>query len=364
MRPRLHHLRLPLVGLLVGAAALAGCTKVEDASSTTAPTGGGDGPADTGFPLDGVENADFTGVTLRVGDQANIAKTLLETSGQLSDVPYQIEWATFASGPPLLEAMNADEVDIGGVGNVPPIFAQAAGQEIAIVGASTASAPGSYNEAIVAPAGSDLDSVDDLRGKKVAFAQGSSSHYLVLAALDSAGLTLDDIEVVNLTPVDGLAALGSGDLDAWAIWDPFLSLAVSQGAETVVTSEGLTDGFNFQVARAAALEDPATEAAIADYLTRLSAAAQWAIEHNDEWAATYQSITGLPLEVVQSNLSRFKPAYVPIDEELIAKQQKVADAFSEAGVIPGEIDVAQVFDTRYAALAAAGPGSTTTTVAP
>ncbi|MCU1488494.1 MAG: aliphatic sulfonates family transporter, periplasmic ligand-binding protein [Actinomycetia bacterium] len=327
---------LPLLIALSAALLLAACGS--DGGSTSAAVGA---------PAAADAATDLSGVTLRVGDQANLAKTLLEASGQGADLPYDIEWSTFAAGPPLLEAVNAGAVDIGGVGDAPPIFAAAGGAGITIVGASTSKDPEQSAQAIVVPKGSPIRTVGDLKGKRVAVAEGSSAHWLLLATLKDAGLTFDDIQPKYLLPPDGLAAFSGGDVDAWAIWDPFLSLAEQKQGGTILTNGvGLVRGFSFQVARTKALADPKLSAAIDDYLGRLAKANEWAIGHKEAWAAKYAELTTLPLPIVTTTLKRFEAVAVPIDDDVIAAEQEEADAFAEAGLIPKHIDIASIVDDR------------------
>jgi sulfonate transport system substrate-binding protein len=286
-------------------------------------------------------------VELRVGDQVNIAKTLLHASGQDEDVPYKITWTTFAAGPPLLEAINAGAVDVGGVGDAPPVFAQSSGAAIKIVAASTGREADQSSEAILVPASSSIKTVADLKGKRVGVTQGSAAHWLVLAALEKAGLGFDDIKPAYLLPSDGLAAFNGGDIDAWAVWDPFVSVAQQQGARIITTGAGLVGGYGFQVARPKALADPKTSAAIGDYLTRLAKAANWATTHKDEWGQLYGDLTKLPAPVVTSTLQRFDTTYVPLGDDIRREQQREADAFHDNGLIPAPIDVGAIFDTRY-----------------
>jgi sulfonate transport system substrate-binding protein len=128
-----------------------------------------------------------------------------------------------------------------------------------------------------------------------------------------------------------------------------VTLGEQQGGRTITTGAGLTGGFLFQVARAGALDDPKLEAAIGDYLRRVSRAATWAVTHKDVWAEHYAKITKLPAAVVASTLDRFELTYFPIDRSVAEAQQSEADAFAAAGLIPKAIDVNEVFDFRYAA---------------
>src|SRR6266545_7251798 len=98
---------------------LAGCGGQAEPSSNTVPPP--------------VSSEDLAKITLRVGDQKGGSQALLKSAGLLADVPYKIDWSTFTSGPPELEAISAGGVDIGRVGNTPPIFAAAANAKIAVV---------------------------------------------------------------------------------------------------------------------------------------------------------------------------------------------------------------------------------------
>jgi sulfonate transport system substrate-binding protein len=292
---------------------------------------------------------DLRGVKLRVGDQINLAKTLIEVSGEAEDAPYDIEWSSFAAGPPMLEAISAGAIDLGATGDAPPIFAQSAGAPIKIVGVAAGRKPEQSQLSILVPKESPIRTAADLKGKKLAFTQGSAAHWLVLAALEKASLKAGDIQPVYLPAADGLAAFTGGSIDAWAVWDPYVTLGEQHGGRTITTGAGLTGGFIFQVARAGALDDPKLEAAIGDYLRRLSRAATWAVTHKDVWAEHYAKITKLPAPVVASTLDRFELTWFPIDRSVAEAQQAEADAFAAAGLIPKAIDVNEVFDFRYAA---------------
>ncbi len=171
------------------------------------------------------KDSDLKGLVLKVGDQKAGARPLLAAAGLLTGTPYTIEWSNFSSGPPLLEAVNAGAVDLGGVGDAPPIFAASGGSKITIVGASLSSPTGS---AILVPKNSTITDLAQLKGKKVAVAKGSSSNAHLLNALAKVGLTFNDITPAYLQPADALAAFSKGSVDAWAIWDPYTALAQQQ----------------------------------------------------------------------------------------------------------------------------------------
>lgn len=139
----------------------------------------------------------------------------------------QIKWVEFPAGPQMLEALNVNSIDLGSTGDIPPIFAQAAGADLLYVGAEP---PKPLAEVILVAENSPIKTVAELKGHKIAFQKGSSSHNLLLRALREAGLSFNDITPAFLTPADARAAFQQGDVDAWTIWDPYYSAAIQQGA--------------------------------------------------------------------------------------------------------------------------------------
>src|SRR2546429_7845586 len=131
-----------------------------------------------------------------------------------------IKWIEFTSGPPLLEAMSTGSVDLGAVGDTPPIFAQAANANIVYVAGS----PITNGQGILVPANSGIRSIANLKGRRVGFTKGTSAHNVVIATLEKAGLSYEDITPVYLTPPDAGPAFANGSIDAWAVWDPYFAI--------------------------------------------------------------------------------------------------------------------------------------------
>ncbi|MYV55798.1 ABC transporter substrate-binding protein [Streptomyces sp. SID3212] len=302
----------------------------------------------SGGGLGGSGNTDGKGsVTLDVGDQKGGSEAVLRAAGELDDLPYRVKWSTFTSGPPLLEAVNAGAVDIGSVGNTPPVFAAGAKSKITVVAATHGDSAG---EAVLVPKDSPLKRTSDLKGRTVAVAQGSSAHYQLIASLRKAGLTPDDIKVTLLQPADALAAFTSGKVDAWAVWDPYTSQVLRGGKGRVLTTgRGVVNGLNFQVAAPAALQDKEKEQAIDDFVTRLRRAQDWVFEHPEEWAKVWAKDTGLPYDVALDAVKRSYGTRVPValDEAAIASEQEIADSFAELELIPGRFDFADFVDDRF-----------------
>ncbi|MDF3142052.1 MULTISPECIES: ABC transporter substrate-binding protein [unclassified Streptomyces] len=303
---------------------------------------GGSSSASTGGDTDGSGS-----LTLNVGDQKGGSEAILRAAGELKNLDYKIKWSTFTSGPPLLEAVNAEAVDIGGVGNTPPVFAAGAGSKITVVAAFHGASKG---DAILVPNDSKLTKPEQLKGKSIAVAQGSSANYQLVASLKAAGLTLSDVDVKYLQPADALAAFTAGKVDAWAVWDPYTSqVLVAKQGRILTTGDGITNGLTFQVAAPSALQDKKKAGAIKDYLARLRRATAWVNGHQEEWAKVWAKDTGLPYDVALASVKRTNATRisVAVDKPLIASEQEIADAFTELKLIPKKVDFGDFVDTRY-----------------
>jgi sulfonate transport system substrate-binding protein len=200
------------------------------------------------------------------------------------------------------------------------------------------------------PKGSKLTSPQQLKGKSIAVAQGSSAHFQLVASLKAAGLSLSDVKVKYLQPADALAAFTSGKVDAWAVWDPYTSqiLQAEQG-RVLTTGQGVTNGLTFQVAAPGALADKKKAAAVKDYLDRLRRAQTWVFSHQEAWAKVWSKDTGLPYEVALASVKRTNSTRVSVavDKPLIASEQQIADTFTQLELIPRKVDFAEFVDTRY-----------------
>ncbi|TQM82153.1 sulfonate transport system substrate-binding protein [Saccharothrix saharensis] len=284
-------------------------------------------------------------VVLKVGDQKGGSKALLTAAGLLDDFPYPIEWSTFTSGPPLLEAASAGAIDVGGVGNTPPIFAAAANAKIAAV----YSAKGNVeSDALLVPADSALRAVPDLEGRSIAVAKGSSAHGQVLLTLAAAGLTTRDVTLNFLQPSDAYSAFTQKRVDAWAVWDPYTAQAQQEaGARVLTDGRGKSNGYTFQVAGRAALDSPGKSAAVGEFVKRIGQAQRWADTHREEWARVWAAETGLKLEVARAAVERGGDLPVPLDDAVIASEQELADAFTADGALPGKVDFRKFVDTRF-----------------
>ena len=231
------------------------------------------------------------------------------------------------------------------VGNTPPIFSAAAGGKIAIISAARTSAAG---DAVLVPKGSTARTFADLKGKRVAVAKRSSAHGNLLLQLKKAGLVPADIQITFVAPSDGYAALAAGRVDAWVVWDPYTAQAEQQlGARVLTSGQGLANGLAFQVASRAAVTDGRRNSAIQDLVARTVRARIWSKAHPQQWARVYAQQTGLPYSVTLVFAVRNHEDPITLTPLVAASEQKLADAFAYAKIIPTRPTIADIIDARY-----------------
>ena len=280
--------------------------------------------------------------TLRVGSQKGGTKAVLLASGALEGADYAIEWSDFPAAQNLLEALASDAVDVGLVGDAPFQFAYQSGSPARAVAALKAEArqPGAL--AIIVEGRSPIRSVRDLAGKRIATIRGSIGHFLVLSALDDAGLALDAVKLTFLSPSDSRAALQSGAIDAWSTWTPYTAAALSEGARIIVDGRAYSEGVAFDVASASAIRDK--RRILADFLDREAKAFAWSNDHVDDYARILAQETGLPLPIALATVKQNARQRTPLDKALIEKQQNVLDVFFKAGEIKSPRKLPDAFE--------------------
>ncbi|MGY2849188.1 MULTISPECIES: sulfonate ABC transporter substrate-binding protein [Bradyrhizobium] len=279
---------------------------------------------------------------VRIGYQKYGKLVLLKSKGSLEEklkvVGTKVVWTEFPSGPPLLEALNVGAIDFGNTGEAPPIFAQAASAPIQYVAYEP---PAPKGEAILVPKDSAIKSVADLKGKKVALNKGSNVHYLLVKALEKAGVKYSEIEPVFLAPADARAAFERGAVDAWVIWDPFQAAAeAATGARTVADGTGIVANYQFYFASKKFLQaDPNIVELV---LAQLSEVDDWAKGDIHAVAEQLAPSIGLSVPVVEVALKRQAYGIKPVTDAVVADQQQVADTFFALGLIPKQIKISDV----------------------
>ena len=278
--------------------------------------------------------------TLFAGDQRGFCKIVLGASGNLA-TPYRIEWSSFPNAAPLLEALNAGAIDTGIGGDAAFVFAIGASARITAIGAQKATGRGPL---LVVRGSSPIRSLADLAGRTIATPRGSVSHNFILAALEKHRLPYDAVEFVFLSPQDGQAALESGAVDGWSIWDPNATLAAQRGAR-IIAEPGLVPSYTLLFGGDVAIATK--RPLLADYRRRLYAGWAWARDNRGRYAELLAEETRIPFDIWQRMTAATSSTPVPIDARLIADEQEIADRYFHAGVIEKKIDVSKVFDSTF-----------------
>ncbi len=295
--------------------------------------------------LPSVKPARAAATEFRVGWQKNSVLALAKRRGalekRLADQGITVSWSEFTSGPPLLEALGAGALDFGATGDVPPLFAQAAGGALYYVGVYRGSPAGS---AILVRKDSPIKSLEDLKGKKVAFKRGSSAHNVTVKALRKAGLKPEDVQQVDLAPPDAAAAFKNGSIDAWSIWDPYLAIAEADpDTRILTTAEGIVDSYSFFLANKDFTDENGT--VIVNVLDELAKVGRSAQDNLDATVKELSEITGVPAEVTRVTLQRPGAdlgSVTTVSDAAASYQQALADEFYNLGIVPKKLTTGDI----------------------
>ncbi|MEZ2296345.1 aliphatic sulfonate ABC transporter substrate-binding protein [Variovorax sp. RCC_210] len=280
------------------------------------------------------------GNTLTLGYQKTgiplVARQLKVFEKRFEPLGIRIEWAEFTSGLNLLQAMDTGDVAFGNAGNVGCIFLQASGGRVAYVAAQP-STPRS--EGILVKEGSPIRTIADLQGRRVGYAKGSSSHNLVAAALESQGLDIKAVTSIGLGAADAGFAFDAGEIDAWAIWDPYFTMAQRRGKTRVVAYQGdvLKDSASFLLANTEFAK--AWPAHVRALVEGSAEAGAWARRNLGEVSKSLSAATGMPLDVVSEVNANAGFDVVPLAPAILDSQQRTADRLFKLGVLPKAVDV-------------------------
>ena len=278
--------------------------------------------------------------TVSIGFQKSSLNLLVAREQKLLETQFpnaKIEWREFPAGPQMLEALAVGAVDFGAVGNTPPIFAQSADKDLNY--AAYEVYPGS-SLGLVLPKTSNIKDLSELKGKRIALQKGSSAHEFLAKVLQKAGLTWQDIQPIWLPPADARAALDKGSVDAWAIWDPFLSaIELNGNVKVLIDSQVFPKTYSYYISNPKfTAQHPQ---AINKVIKSLNEADQWILKNQTAAVELYGKSTGLAPEVAKRALDRrLKPSPIlAINPEVLQSQQQIADLFYAEKLIPKKINV-------------------------
>lgn len=283
-------------------------------------------------------------LTLTVGDQSYNTRAVMDAAGVLNNLPYTLEWKQFTAGSPVAEALNSGSLDLGLLGDAPPLFLGALGAPIKVIAVTQQNLSG---VAIMVNQDSPIKTVADIRGKRVAIWKGSWSQQLLFSALDKAGVPRDAVDIRYLSALDAFHALEGGSVDVIATWEPYVTQQERRGGRVIATAQGLIPAQSFVVGNNRSLEEK--RAAIGDFLQRLKKARAWSINdpaHSEAYADAWAERTRADREIARAWFRRAKTDVGPIRPQNIADAQKTVDFFSGIGLIKS-YPAASLFDTSF-----------------
>lgn len=283
---------------------------------------------------------DLSKVVLRVADQTGATRAKLEDAGLLKDLPYQIEWSVYPAAVNLHEALKAGAADVGASADAPAVSAIAGGSKIKIAAAWET---GGLTTSILVPKDSPITRLEELRGRTISpTTRGSIGHYIVIKALEKAGIDQSEVKLAFLTPTDASAAFQSGDIDAWATWTVFAARTTGRlGARTLTTGQGLFPGLSVYCATEAALADPGKRAAFAHFLDLWQQSYAWSQADEEAWVQHYARFSKQDEDLVRSLYAAEKATKpYPLGAPLVAEVQNTFETWKRAGVLSGDLNLA------------------------
>ena len=326
------------VTLLAAASALAACSSSSASSSaSSAKLTGFGGSSTTSHP-------EWSKYTFVIGDNGGDgSQVLAQELGTFASAPYKVTFARFTYGPPLIAAAASGQIDIGSVGDVPPITGAAKEYGFSVVGVGHYLDTTTADEDIIVPKGSPITSVAQLRGKKIAVPQGSSAHGELLLTLENAGLTPSDVHIVFLSPAEVVTAFESGKVDAADIWNPPVEIAVQQQGARIL-SPGLPPNDILSEYYVAPDRDltGAKRAAFTDLFERLAGEFAWANKHPDEFAQALAQEDGISLTEAKGVVPASEVYVASVTPADVQSEQKLANAFFQAGQIDKVVNIASI----------------------
>lgn len=281
----------------------------------------------------------------------------LQLSGDIDKLPFRVEWQNVSGGPHTIEAFRAGVLDAGAVGDTPPIHATFTGVDVKIIAVQVREKP--IYQLATAP-GVKLASVEDLRGKKIAYSPGQAQGALVLRALRKAGLSQHDVTLVQLSSYEFKEALASRQVDVAPLSGVILLRYLNEyGAEGASSIEhGVRDNLGFLYVRAEALQNAHKAAALYEYVKWRTRAQLWAHAHPEVWIDAYyvkdQGLTSAEGRFLIEAAG--KPQYPADWTEVIALTQETVDLLAGASG-QKRFEANTIFDRRFQTIGAEVAGA-------
>jgi sulfonate transport system substrate-binding protein len=255
---------------------------------------------------------------------------------QLAEQGILVSWVgPLADAPTGYETLRARSADFFSSATAPAISALAAGTPMKFVAATRSTAEG---RAFLVNKSSPIQSVQELVGKSVAVQRGNVAEYTLLKTLEFDGIDKDRVNRVYISPQDAAVALWQGKVDAWVTWDPYVSIAETQGNARIIADGSAAPDYGVTVVRSDLLDSQPD--VVTKVMRALQTEAAWADDHLSDATQLEIQQQNLPPDVAAAVASRPRRyALLPVDDTVVSSMQGVASWLSDAGVIPYAVNV-------------------------
>ncbi|MQB22643.1 aliphatic sulfonate ABC transporter substrate-binding protein [Agrobacterium tumefaciens] len=275
--------------------------------------------------------------TIRIGwlrgpNDITLAKSRGTLEKALAEKGIKVEWAgPFPAAAPAFEALNAGSIDITAGSSTSAIAALSAKIPLVIFAYQKMS-PGA--EGIVVKTDSGIASIKDLAGKKVAVNRGGTGEYLLIQGLQTNGVDPKSVERVYLSPSDSGPSFTQGHVDAWATWDPFLTIA-----ETAYDGKVVADGAAIKSDNAVVLvasKEFATSKAdqlqlVFDVIKSENA---WAVANKEEAGTVWVKEMNVPSNLAAKIGENNAVPTTSVTDADVKQIGAVAEWYAKSGIIP------------------------------
>jgi sulfonate transport system substrate-binding protein len=275
---------------------------------------------------------------LRGPNDITLAKSRGTLEKALSEKGIKVEWAgPFPAAAPAFEALNAGSIDITAGSSTSAIAALSARIPLVIF-AYQKMASGS--EGIVATKGSGIATIRDLAGKKVAVNRGGTGEYLLMRGLETNGIDPASVERVYLSPSDSGPSFAQGHVDAWATWDPFLTIAEKAYDGTVIADGAAirSDNAVVLVASREFAKDKADQLQLVFDVIKAENA--WAVANKPEAGAIWAKEMIVPAELGAKIGENNAVPTTAVSQSAVKQINAVAEWYAKSGIIPAVPDIA------------------------
>ncbi len=270
-------------------------------------------------------------------DPVDIARQHGELIKKMKAKGYQVVFKEFSDGAALMTALKSGAIDYARVGDTPPVTAKAAGTDIALIADG---ATKEYGSGILVGKNSQITNLKQLKGKTIAYQKGTAAQYLIIQALKKAGLSTNDVKLVNMDQSSASVAFAKGSVDAWVTWDPYTATAqVNQGAKLLTNGTGLAKNRDFLISTQNYAK---THTALSKLMTTyINDDMTWANNHHTQLIAMLSKTLKLSDAVIQKMVERrtYAMALVKADSSIVDEENQIANTFYQEGVVTEKVDM-------------------------